>query len=126
MEKSRSQENQISSSDIRRFVSVLYFVFWYGFFLAAHGLSEKHGRIVERISFTLLLFALFCKHVIIKPIASGPLVTLYNIHFSNAWVLLTIWMFYCYENILPLDYVVAGMFSLNCFREYIGKPDTFI
>lgn len=126
MEKSREQENPNSSSDIRRFVSVLYFVVWYAFFIAAHGLSSKNGRVIERASFALLLFALFFRHVISKPKVSAFLVTLYNRHFTNTWVLLTIWIFYCYDNILPLDYVVAGMFSLNCFREYIGNPDTFI
>lgn len=127
MEKSKTkEENQELSSEIRRFVSVIYFVFWYAFFLEAHAFSGKYGRIIERAGFTLLLFALFFRHVISKPKVSAFWVTLYNGYFTNTWILLTIWMFYCYDNILPLDYVVAGMFSLNCFREYIGNPDTFI
>jgi hypothetical protein len=126
MEKLRAQENQNSFSDIRRFVSVLYFVVWYAFFIAAHGLSGKHSINIERASFILLLFALFCRHVISKPKSSVFLLSLYNRKVTNTWVLLTVWIFYCYDNILPLDYVVAAMFSLNCFQEYIGDPDTFI
>lgn len=83
---------------------------------------------LEKAAFSVLLVIIFLRNVVFPNAArsmTDKLVIPKSRSLLNSYMLGSIWLFYFYDNMLPLDCLVAAMFALNCFVDYIGGFDNF-